>query len=867
MKPTRTTDRRSLILIWLLQLTWTSAPVIALTQDEPEVPPIRIDRPEEIETPTFDPTEEPEPQPHVRTPPIDIEHDLAGVLVRNATQLLRSPALVVQAIEVALILAQEATEIAPDDVDAWHFLLSVAMLAERDDIVKKAIDQLVDLDRSNDAVLLRKMRTEVEATQTAADRAARYEQIITRRDLPATVRSRLALDLAILERRRGRTESFATWLAESVALDPSFTAAAALAAGYFRLHVDDPVGAGELLLNQFLANPTDISAQILAANYFLDHGAYAAADRFYSIAKRSYEALAVVSTPGELIADLAIARWGSGNADGALSEILEYQRRRDIQFRERLLFEQPELTPLQRAEYYAPLPMTVAVTGAALRSRRGDADAGDAVDRALELYEERVLEVLDDVRREGIELDLPTKSSIAQSWLEAAWLTVWLGPNPHAAERYLNRASDLFDVSDRAMHRIAGWMALRAGDHDKATALLEPHAPTDAAAALGYANALLAQGRQRSAAQELLRIVRTQPGTLIGVWASDQLTELLGRRAPISNDAAQLNSLVDDMPRFIDRIPTHPTTAMSVRARFSKARYSPYEPIMLNIELTNHTSRSFAIDPEGPVLPDVALLVDLRVSGVTERQRVDPIIVNIARRLRIGPHGQVTIPVDLRRTQIGAILDRHPLHGTIVTVRAVSNFYINPEGAILPGLLGSEHSPPSISVEGKRLTGHIVNQMYTDIMRRPDREAAPDMALLLNFLTAYSFRQLSDVEMRSLIQSLLNISQAYRRLDPIVQAWLLSVLPTHTAAIRPLLDVARQSDRRQVQLASMLFGSRVYDEATVRALVDHDDPRIRQLARIFTDHPEALDWYDEDLAEDEPSALDREFPLPSNDSE
>lgn len=844
-------DRRPSILACLLTLLMPSLSVTADSAIADDPPPMQIDIPGQVEQPSLDRPLGPTPVPQERALPMNFERNLAGQFIRNAATLLQESNLTVRGMEAALLFTQEAVDLSPDDPEAWNFHLAVAMLNERDDVVRTASERLAKLDPENDRALLQKLRSEIAEKQTAAERAERYKHEIGRGDLPVTVRSRLALDLAILERRRGRTEAFASWLAESVALDRSHTAAAALAAGYFRLHVDDPVGTGELLLNQFLANPTDISAQMLAANHFLDHGAYDAADRLYTLAKNCYESIQLVALPGELIADLAIARWGAGRMDTALRQIMEYQRRMDIRYRERLLHEDPELTPLDRAKRQAPRSLTVIVTHAVLRARQGDEQGRAMMQRIIDLYQQRIETMVEEAQQEAERLDPRVKEEIAKLWLETAWLTVWLSPTPENADEYAARASELIELSERAEARIAGWIALRNGDPDRAVDLLERHAGHDPAAGLGYANALLARGQRRSAAQALLNVVRLQPGTLIGAWAGDQLAELIGRRVPISSDAAHLDDLMREVPSYLDRFPAHPTTALSVRLRPTKDRFDPYEPIRIDLKLTNHASRPLAIDPEGPILPDVVLLFDVRLSGATDHPAVTPLIVSIDRRLRLEPHERLTIPLDLRRAPLGAVLDQHPLHGAIVTIRVISNFFVTPHGAILPNLLGSEQQAPSIRIDGKRITEGGVERMHNAVTGKPDRTIVPDMAILLYLYVGNSFRQLNQAERQWLARQILAVTEAYSRLDPVAQTWLLSVLPVRTGVLRPLLDVARRSEHRLVQLGVLLYGGDALNTDDMRAFTEHDDPIIRRIARIVTDSPEEVDIHRDAFGESE----------------
>lgn len=851
MDVTRMPDRSSALLVWLLlaPLALLSHSAVS-TGPAVEPPPLEIDVPGQPDQPTLDPALDPA-QPIEPAASIDVQRGLAGQLIRSGSELLRAETLTVQGMEAALLLAQEAVDVAPDDPEAWYYLLSIATLTERDDVVDRAVSRLVELDPANDHVLLRKLRREIEAKQIAAERAERYEREIDRNDLPDTIRSRLAFDLAILERRRGRTDAFAEWLAESVALDRSHTAAAALAAGYFRLHVNDAVGAGELLLTQFLANPTDISAQMLTANHMLDHGAYDAAERLYTLATQCYESIALVSVPGELIADLAIARWGAGRPTAALRQIEDYQHELDRQYRERLLHEDQDLSPQDRAKRHAPMPLTVAVTAAAIRVRQ-DQDQGRAmIQGVVDMYQQRIEAAIDEARQEAQSLDPRIEEEIAKFWLEAAWLAVWLSPRPERAGEFVARATDLIELSERAEARIEGWTALRTGDIEQAIEKLQPHASRDPAAGLGYATALLARGERRNAARQFLQVVRMQPGSLIGVWAGDQLAELLGRRAPISDEASQLNQLMRDVPRYIDHFPKRPSTMLSLRIRPTKDRFDPYEPIRVDLEITNRSARPLAIDPDGPILPEIALLFDVRFSGRLDQPTVEPVIVNIHRRLRLESNERLTIPLDLRRTPLGAVIDQQPVNGAIVTLRAVSNFYITPRGSLLPNLLGSEHLAPPIRIDGRRIVDGGVERMHRAVTEASGPPPEVDMAMLLYLYVTNSFRDLSQAEMQWLSRQILAVTETYNNLEPIEQAWMLSVVPIRVGVLRPLLNVARQSDHRLVQLCALMYGGASLSDEEMQMYVNHDDPRIRRLARIFTQHPDAADWQQDALGGDE----------------
>ena len=96
-------------------------------------------------------------------------------------------------------------------------LLDMAVVAERDALRDQALEQVGRLDSSDDVIRLRRLNVAVDRHHTAEERIAAYEKILAEKNrdrLGPAVASRLALDLAFLNRRVGNTEAFADWLAQ-----------------------------------------------------------------------------------------------------------------------------------------------------------------------------------------------------------------------------------------------------------------------------------------------------------------------------------------------------------------------------------------------------------------------------------------------------------------------------------------------------------------------------------------------------------------------------------------------------------------------------------------------------------------------------
>ena len=100
--------------------------------------------------------------------------------------------------------------------------------------------------------------------------------------------------------------------------------------------------------------------------------------------------------------------------------------------------------------------------------------------------------------------------------------------------------------------------------------ILQPLAESDVVARVGLALAHRAQGQKREAARELLAVNRAQPGSLIGIWSSWQLADMLGTRRPLSDEASRLEQLIASLPSSLERYPDDPSLAVDMRIIPSK---------------------------------------------------------------------------------------------------------------------------------------------------------------------------------------------------------------------------------------------------------------------------------------------------------
>jgi tetratricopeptide (TPR) repeat protein len=757
---------------------------------------------------------------------------LSGQFARSALQVVAARPMTVEALDGATLLAELAAANDPDNQERWRTLLEIAELGERDELRNSVLRILARLDPHDDVVRLVYLNGAIERFQTVEARAKAYSKLLSRENrekMGPVLASRLATDFALLLDRRGDVEGFGRWLAEAVALDPANRTAAAMAAGFFRMNVVDPFAEAELLVTLVLADPADADTQAALGQLLLEEGAYGGADRLYQLAMRNRTVLRLLPTSG-LLADRAVALWGQGDAAGALRAIQERQRMIDGTYRIMLLQDEPKLTPLELARRHAPLMSTLATVRAAIHNRHWDDQAGPTLQSALAAYESEI-EVLAEAQPD---LD-PAES--ARRFLEAAWVAVWLGDDMDRVVRLLDAAGGHLPdgrLSESARARFDGWIALRQGNVQEAIDHLTPLAESDPAAMLGLALAQRKAGRPRDAARGLEALTRSQRGTLMGVWAADVLAELVGQRVPPSEQAVRLEQLVASIPSVVDRFPDEPTLAISLRVLPAKSTFDPYEPIIVNLEVTNNAPFPMAIDGDGPIRPQIIVIPTAQISREPRVGKLRPIVVDIDRRLRLEPNERITVPVDLRHGALSTVLNALPLRGATLRVDAILNFIMMANGAVAPGVLGSETKSAPFRVDGVRADPRWIAEAIAAVLEPDSSQDLQTMCLLghvASGLAGQSGR--APPELRQLVpDTAMALAEAYTKLDAPSRAWVLAVMPKG-GILEPLRAMARKDEDKLVKISYLLYALNEVDDPMLDAARRGGDPDVRRVAELM----------------------------------
>ncbi len=187
--------------------------------------------------------------------------------------------------EIAQQLLGLAQSLAPGEGEVLRKRIEAATGAGRDGLVDRLTRELVALDPGDTVAQLRLITSQLDARQTAGERLEVYRRLLGPRggQLDASLRSRLALDAALLARELGNDEEFASLLTTAATLDMTNKEAASLALSFFGERVDDPVGRADLIINLLLSDPLDPNVMWMLYEHTLAYGAFDAAFRLSNL--------------------------------------------------------------------------------------------------------------------------------------------------------------------------------------------------------------------------------------------------------------------------------------------------------------------------------------------------------------------------------------------------------------------------------------------------------------------------------------------------------------------------------------------------------------------------------------------------------
>ncbi|MEQ8843564.1 MAG: hypothetical protein RIB58_01820 [Phycisphaerales bacterium] len=776
---------------------------------------------------------------------------------------------------IADLVLDLARTYAPDEPVLLRRQIEAAWSAGDDVRAMALTRELLKLDPADEVALLRVIATGIERLQTVEERLSAYERLLNAEQLSPAVRSRLALDAALLAREAGDQERFVDLLATSTELDSTNKQSAALALAYFSAASGDAVGRLELMANLLMADPVDPNVHQQISDLLTRGGAFEQAIRFHDHARRLFAAARFNPSQEDELRRVRL-RWlaqgPSGLADELELPILQ-ERARLEQMLALLIQREEDIEGMQRPSEILPAPDS-ALLRMLLAEADGDPTAasrasedlrGSTAERMRQLLlstqgdreqarqvallatrvraETAVSMAIAGVQEMLVRADVADAQAAMQRVMENQEAVGQIDPQDLApAREQLDLAVALLDTlaavgTEDAQDRLDD---LRARWQERSV----PMAP------LAYAHALLVHGKSSEALPLLRDIARSDPASLWGAWACQKLRDL-GVGLPFPQ-AQALTATARAIPAWLDRLVGQPENFMELNLRTSGLEEHATGITRLTLTLRNNSPIPLAVGPNAPINSRILLspVLDADMDRLTLVSI--PEVANVDTRLRLMPRERLEIEVWAGGGLAGWYLEAAAIRTTRTRWRAIQGFIATQQAGYLPG-------PMCLTAE----TGIIVRRPLPETRLSFDaianRLEADDPAVLPTIATALKARLIGpDTPQQGLRPDLLPIIAAimeeagirFSNSSEVEQVAMLVALPNQGMAravnmqqqVAPFDRVALDEGQQPVTLAAALLtrASDPADPAFERAL-QHDDPRVRELAGLMQARLEAGD--------------------------
>lgn len=720
---------------------------------------------------------------------------------------------------IAAAMLETACRLSPTDQDLLRLEVDAASGSHDDARVAELTSRLLALDPADAVSQLRLISARIAALQDADARLALYDKFLGPRgaSFDDSIRSRLALDAAVLLRERGDINGFINRLADSTDLDSTNKDAAAMAVAFYNERCDDPIGRLTLLINLLMADPVDPDTHLLIARELGAGGAYAGAKRFYETTQTIFAA-ANQQTPRDVITEWYTCVWNIEGPDRIVTDLRsQVEEQRALLLRQKDAAAKAKTPGAQPKE--VPDPQTVRLTVELERVRAAAASAmGDegqlqyAIDEMTRSFRTKEAELDDPAARAALsEEDIAEK----RRWLtgELCWMRLWCG-------RQIDEAAATLKVIDAdpalppegrpTLDRMKGWLLIRQGDLDGAQSALTPLAGDDPFAAIGLALVTELRGDAKGAAEQYGDLSRRLAGTLGGAWSRTRAFRLSGKMPDQPGATPKLQRLASGVPDWLDAGMADARKLMSMQVVLDSQRADVLDRVSVTIRIRNVSPIPLGLGPDGPINTRILLSPKVEVGMFPAATGGAGSVVRVDRRLRLMPQESVEVSCWADGGVLGWFLERTSLASSHIRWQAMQGFLIDPSGLYRPGPLclssGTEILIRNATSHGRESTPGLVRWIQTGSL--------DDLADCMMTIKSRASRTgdepggLSDAEKADLAKAL---AAKYPTLEPDARILVLAEMPpaTHEPWLAPLDAAAREEKDDNVLVA--VLSTRVAD--------------------------------------------------------
>ncbi len=711
----------------------------------------------------------------------------------------------------AKVLLDMAAELNPDDQGMWQLSMSLARAMDDQALLVDSLRNHLRLVPQDDAAQLELIMTRLGSVESLDDYLDSLERILRSqkaRSLSAPLRSRLATLAAQAAQEIGDNERFSAWLAYAVKLDEANPEAAGMTYALAIERGGTPRQQGTALVNMLKASPVDPSVRVAIPTLLLQQGVYTQAAEQFNVAM----GLVDIETRMGLMNQYALCLIASGQEDKVPPLLLELQmflkQMADAQDPDLSLEEDTE--ERSSLENLPQLPGTLEFVQLILLHDNNPVAAKASFHR-LRDYTSTIQD--EDEQRDA--------------FAQLAWVAAVFDQDP----AWVKQRVKLLEPDDENARLANGWLSLRQGDTESARDIFESLGSDNMFARLGLVSLPGLTDEQRAEAYQ--QIVWDDSSSMAGIVAARRLIKM-GKIVNPTGDGVALRVLVDDLPRQLWTPALRVSPWIRTKLRVVPGSFGYLQPMIGHVTIRNATRLPLSVGPGGAV--QSVLMVMCSPSIRTEPLgMLQPTFFNMGRRLTLQPGASIEADIRLDRFDLGQLATQYPTSTITYSAAAMLDPRPLPNGGVVPGPLGSNHSVGSLQVRGLPATPNNLQLWIKDLDGTDPAVRAVAISRLLT-IARQPAETTEAQDFRANISDL--ISQRYPTFDRVLQAWTVRfMLPDEDGepVARRVIDLAQRSDDPMVRIVFLVINA---DSPTSPALTDalrHDDPTIRAFAQAMKD--------------------------------
>lgn len=556
-----------------------------------------------------------------------------------------------------------ASELDPTNAETAREMAQAAWLAGDQTLMLDATRRVIAIDPKDSVAQLRLISANINTKQTVEERRAIYDRFLSDagESIDPAVRSRLALDAALLERESGNTVGFIERLHQATRLDVTNKSAASLAAQFYASIRRNPVTNLDYQIRLLNADPLDANVQLTIARMLAVQGALQPARRFLENASAlfRFETGEIPQSVEEIRIAVAWQLDGSQEIMHQLNSMLEEQRgtaQAQIQaYREQLLPTDSLPTP-ESIRY----PLGVDRMRLFAAFDRGDERRVRSVITDIErTLGQQVNQLLTMASRQGANPGA-ILSQVVQTITELQGLRALVGADPARIRSEMAGITERQPVIAQGLAPVEPLVLYAEGKYEQALTQSEPFRNIPVVT-LMRARSLEQLGRNQEAADLYLDFARQNAINGFGAYARARL-RALGREGDIITESgSQMTVIADKVPAWIDEIIERPGSFHFLRVEPTKRTFREGEQPTLRIRLQNTAPIPLALGPNAPI--DSRILIEpvgvkTQENGFMGETR--PRVLQLDHRLRLEPLEEIEVEVVADSATTDWLIDLQP---------------------------------------------------------------------------------------------------------------------------------------------------------------------------------------------------------------